>query len=173
MQLALHTHCRKIHRPIFYINSPDDLITSACYVTFRDGEGYVHRPPGGPLHDFLSQQFTADNPPIILVNYQHFEAKDIVRFNSLLDDNRPADMTGVPVDALIIGLANTSHDHFILGQTFYSRFDVIETCTHTSEELLLEADLPVIATAHGDEPNMSSIFVMPQTGKNAYWENGC
>ncbi|KTC76917.1 AAA family ATPase [Legionella brunensis] len=145
LQLALQSHCKNISRPIYYINSPEDLVCSAPFVKREGIKGVLQKGPGGPLHDFLIQYYDKSNPPVLLVNYANFNADDIVNFNGLLDEIRQADGTPLPQEALVIGLINPSKPDCYQGEDFYSRFDQVEICPltkQTIEEALPES--PVV-----------------------------
>lgn len=137
MHLSLQGYCQSISRPFFYVNSPDDLICSAAYLAREKDSaiGRLTKGPGGPLYDFLKAQQEKANPPVLIVNYDNFDADDIVRFNGLLDSRRHADGTELPEDMLVIGLINTSKVDCYQGEDFYSRFDSTEECPLPSEKL--------------------------------------
>ncbi|QDQ40438.1 hypothetical protein E3226_008585 [Legionella geestiana] len=163
LHYALERHCRHISRPVFYVHTPDDLVCQAPFVRMADNgrEGIPCRGPGGPLYDFLTQPYTRDNPPVLIVNYSRFKADDLVRFNALLDDTRLADGVPVPKEAIIVGLVNTRQPGRYTGSDFYSRFALqVETCpfaesllaralpeTHT-EEIPPDADVTTLDVFH-------------------------
>lgn len=137
MVLRLQVHCQNIHRPVFYIHSPEDVVCSAHFLRKApDNTGLLCKGPGGPLHDFLSQPIHPDNPPVLIVNYANFNADDIVRLNTLLDEKRSADYTPIPEQTILIGLINIAKPDCYQGADFYSRFD---QCDHNppNEEALL------------------------------------
>ncbi|QDQ38957.1 hypothetical protein E3226_000325 [Legionella geestiana] len=141
LHYALERHCRHISRPVFYVHTPDDLVCQAPFVRMADNgrEGIPCRGPGGRLYDFLTQPYTRDNPPVLIVNYSRFKADDLVRFNALLDDTRLADGVPVPKEAIILGLVNTRQPGRYTGSDFYSRFALqVETCPF-AESLLARA----------------------------------
>ena len=128
LRLSLQSHCQSISRPVYYINSPDDLVCEAPFITRVGDKGIINKGPGGPLYDFLQSNRDPGNPPVIIVNYDRFDADDLVRFNSLLDNKRKADGTAVPESAIIIGLMNPNKPDCYQGGDFYSRFDHKEVC---------------------------------------------
>ncbi|RUR14139.1 leucine-rich repeat domain-containing protein, partial [Legionella septentrionalis] len=138
LQSALLLHAKRIHRPVYVINSPDDLICSAPYVARQGERGDLKRGPGGPLHDFLQKPYEEGNPPILLVNYDAFRPEDFVRLNGLIDAKPHADGTPLPAGAMVIGLINTSKPDCYQGEDFYSRFgkDAIEVCPLDEATLL-------------------------------------
>lgn len=90
--------------------------------------GELKRGPGGALYEFLQAHQDQSNPPVLIVNYERFDADDLVRFNGLLDKVRQADGTSLPEETMIIGLMNTNKPDCYQGSDFYSRFDQVETC---------------------------------------------
>lgn len=128
LRFALESHCKTIHRPVYYIHSPDDLVCNAPYIT-RDGQrGILHKGPGGPLYDFLTAPYDPANPPVLIVNYDTFDPDDMVRLNSLIDEKRRIDGIDLPDAAIVIGMINPSKPNCYEGSDFYSRFDHVETC---------------------------------------------
>lgn len=155
LQFNLQNHCQSLSKPYFYIDSPDDLVCSAPWIKRKLGSDHgVSTPgPGGPLYEFLMQPYTVDNPPVLIVNYDHFDADDIVRFNSLLDQKRYADGTVIPPDTCIIGIIDRNKPHCYQGEDFYSRFDKKEECPLSSAELSHELPpLPILQKTSEDQP---------------------
>ena len=138
MRLALQKYAKDIHRPVFYINSPEDLVCSASFVERQgDNTGLLKKGPGGPLHDFLKASNAGDSP-VLIVNYEHFHADDIVKFNSFIDkERRTDDGKALPEDAIVVGLININKPDCYQGADFYSRFDEVEVCPLSSETLAL------------------------------------
>ena len=133
LQLALMHHCQATNRPVYYIHSPDDVVCASPYVERLDDKtGALRKGHGGPLHDFLTKPYDKSNPPIIIVNYDNFEAEDIVNLNSLIDKRRRADGTDVPESATIIGLINTNKPGCYKEADFLTRFDKREACPISS-----------------------------------------
>lgn len=131
MNLAIQMHARNNSHPVFYIHSPDDVVCSAQYVKRQaDETGGLCDGPGGLLHDFLTTARTnQDNAPILIVNYANFLADDIVRLNGLLDKERHADGTPLPLNTSVIGLIDPDKPGTYKGADFYSRFDTVQTCS--------------------------------------------
>ncbi|STX52670.1 AAA domain (dynein-related subfamily) [Legionella busanensis] len=127
MQLSLQDYCKHTSRPCFYINSPDDLICSAPFVTRFENKGELQKGPGGPLYDFLQAHRESNPPPVLIINYDHFDADDIVRFNSLLDKERQVEGINLPEKTLVLGLRNCKKPDCYQGADFYSRFNCVET----------------------------------------------
>ncbi|STX51862.1 AAA domain (dynein-related subfamily) [Legionella busanensis] len=148
LQISLQDYCKHTTRPHFYINSPDDLVCSAPFIKRQGEVGMIQKGPGGPLYDFLETYRTSKTPIYLIVNYDNFDADDIVRFNALIDKTPHADGTFLPANTQVIGLINTKKQECYQGEDFYSRFDTIETCPLTSEVLIDElnqrAPLPTI-----------------------------
>ncbi|KTC78265.1 DUF5617 domain-containing protein [Legionella brunensis] len=126
LQLSLQNYCQHTSRPVYYVNSPNDLICSAAFIERQGIQGVLRQGPGGPLYDFL--QANRNNSPVLIVNYAHFSADEIVRFNGLLDDIRHADGTLLPESTQILGLINSKKPGCYQGEDFYSRFDKVELC---------------------------------------------
>jgi hypothetical protein len=134
LRLHLEQQAVSTSRPVFYIDKPDDLICSAPWMKKNaDGTGELCKGPGGSLYDFL--QLNQDKAPLILVNYEQFDADDMVRFNGLLDKEPHADGTALPKDTMIIGLMNKNKSDCYQGSDFYSRFNRTEQCPLTPEHL--------------------------------------
>jgi hypothetical protein len=139
LSLALLNHCLSTSRPVFTINSPDDLVCSASWVERQaDGSGLVRKGPGGPLYDFL--RTNKGKSPVLVVRYDRFKADDIVRYNSLLDTMRKADGAALSKDVTVLGLINPNDPKAYQGSDFYSRFDEVGTCPLGDE--VLKAAVP-------------------------------
>jgi hypothetical protein len=137
---SLHQHCQ---RPIYYIHSPEDVVCAAPFISLQaDGTGLTCKGPGGPLHDFLTRDH-GGQAPVLVINYETFLAEDIVRLNTLLDKERRADGTRVPQSAQIIGLLNTNKPDCYQGSDFYSRFDRVQSCPVSQDELAKQ--LPAVS----------------------------
>jgi MoxR-like ATPase len=153
LSLAALKHCKSTSRPVFYVNSPDDLVCSASWVQRTEDGGVMRTGPGGPLYEFLTQN--TGKAPVLIINYDRFSADDLVRFNSLLDKERIADGTPVPKDTLILGFINPNKPTSYHGADFYSRFNSKKTCPLSAETLsadVLEAPKLVTSTGAGVEP---------------------
>ena len=135
LHFALQGYCRRTKRPIFYVNSPDDLMCASPYIHLKDGNaGELRAGPGGPLHEFLTNASLKNR--VLLVNYSSFEAKDLVTYNALLDDVRKADNTLIPEDTVLVGLVNEDNP-VRPGSDFYGRFGAaaVERCPLSTEHL--------------------------------------
>lgn len=107
----------------------------------REGKGFPQPVPGGDLFDFFQMCKTANLSPILLVNYDKFDADDIVRLNSLIDKERSVDTVNLPANLQVIGLINTNKPDCYQGSDFYSRFEgTVERCPLTSAQL--ESGIP-------------------------------
>lgn len=125
LRIQLEQTSAQLGRAVFYIDKPDDLICSAPWLKKnpKNQTGTVEPGPGGPLHAFL--QAHKDDAPILIVNYERFQADDLVKFNALLDKNPRADGTDLPPKTQIIGLMNYNKRDCYQGSDFYSRFQQI------------------------------------------------
>lgn len=141
---ALQRHAQSKSQPLFYINSPDDLICSASFVKKgADGSGILCRGPGGALYEFLSANAAAS--PLLIVNYRNFSPEEIVRFNSMLDKKRMIDGIPVPQDAMIIGVMDLTQPNCYRDADFYSRFDEVKECLLASDKCsALLPSLPIV-----------------------------
>ncbi len=126
---------KKIRRPIFYLENPSDLICSAPWMQINpeDHTGSLHKGPGGALYMFLQENISKN--PVLIVNYERFEADEIVRFNGLLDNPPNADGVPLPEGTQIIGLINRNKPDCYQGSDFYSRFDSTKGCPLTLQQL--------------------------------------
>jgi len=140
--LSLQSYCEQHHIPYFYIDTPDDLVCASPYLKREAERGEILPGPGGPFHDFL---ITHQNG-IIIINYEHFDADDIVRFNKVIDKERFADKTPIPQEMTVLGLMNVNHPNAYLAADFTSRFDKMGSC--------------LIETALAD--SLSSVFSFPE-----------
>lgn len=135
LRYHLQTYCKQTNQPCFYVHSPKDLICSAPYVERQGLVGTIKPGPGGPLHNFLKNHQHDQSQPLIIINYDEFNASDIVRFNTLLDNARKADGTSLPEDAKVIGLIHPEKPGAYDGADFYSRFDNRLPCLLQSQML--------------------------------------
>ncbi len=90
--------------PIFYVSQPSDLTCSAPYIKRAQDIGLIAKGPGGPLYQFLQQE--KNNAPIILINYEKFTVKEIIKFNSLFDKYAHIDGTALPKGTKILAVMN-------------------------------------------------------------------
>lgn len=145
---SLQKYVISTSRPVFYVNSPDDLICSAPIININGNDGKIENGPGGALYDFL--KINNENQAIIVINYQHFLPEDIIRFNTLLDPKPFVDGIPLPPNTQIIALCNTNHPNYYDGADFYSRFKTISSCKVTTDSLPLlpEATQDCTSTEH-------------------------
>ncbi|KTC66272.1 AAA domain (dynein-related subfamily) (plasmid) [Legionella adelaidensis] len=135
MKAALFNYCVKFKRPFFYVDTPDDLNCRTSYIFLNNNnQGELRKGPGGPLYQFLENHRDVGQAPVLIVNYDHFNAEDLIRFNGLLDKIRHADGIPLPGGTLVIGLINLDNPECYQGDDFYSRFDRNELCP-ISEQL--------------------------------------
>lgn len=111
-------------QPVFYINSPNDLICSKAYISRNDNNISLNPGPGGQLYDFLETCKKNNKSPLLVIDYTNFTANDIIRFNSILDSKPYVDGTKLPDKTNIIGLINTKNPNIYQGSDFYSRFQL-------------------------------------------------
>ncbi|MBL0317945.1 MAG: hypothetical protein IPP74_01350 [Alphaproteobacteria bacterium] len=131
--MLLEQECIKTNRPIFIVQSPDDLVCSSPSVKQQDGiYGLIVSPPSGPLVDFLNTY--KDQRPVLVVNYDSFQADEIVQFNSLLDKVRHVDGFAIPKDTLVLGLINGGNPLAYRGADFLGRFDSRTRCRLTAQQ---------------------------------------
>ncbi len=122
--LALQALAKSKGQPVFRADSPDDLICSSYFVKRDRRQAKLEEGSGGRLHNFLTTYTDKSNPPLIIVNYDAFHARDIVRFNQLIDEERFADGTPVPQGAVIVGLINPDAPDSYHGADLDSRMTV-------------------------------------------------
>jgi hypothetical protein len=106
-----HIREKSSGRPIFYVDSPDQLRTSLKRLKLNADRTLceIVNPPAGLLHDFLIQHLHTDPPPIIVINWENFKPSDMVQFNSVIDvANRRVDNTPISAGTTIVGLHSRS-----------------------------------------------------------------
>ena len=140
--------CRDI--PVFYIDTPNDLICSAAFVQCDGNQGKIVHGPGGALYDFI----TRHHDFILLIDYREFDADDIVQFNSILDKKPSVDGIALPQHTLVIGLVNQNHPKHYHGADFYSRFSHQPACPFSIEEIQAHLKLASIQSM-GELSNVS------------------
>ncbi|MCF6775379.1 hypothetical protein L3V83_02210 [Thiotrichales bacterium 19X7-9] len=138
----IYQYANKTSRNVFFVNSPEELALLVPTVKHgKDNTGIVQKAPGGRLFDFLNADH--DQDPTIIINYSNFNAAEIVRFNSILDDVRKIDGIEIPQSINIIGIRNQNAQDAYHGSDFLSRFDqrhrlnevdAIETPVRTLEQ---------------------------------------
>jgi hypothetical protein len=135
MRFALEQQAKDINRPLVYVHSPEDLVCNAPFIQREGNKGLIQKGElgGGALYDFLEAH--KDKAPIVIINYDSFDADNIVRLNRLLDKKRLIDKTELPKKALVIGLINKNKPDCYQGADFYGRFDVQETCPVSKDEI--------------------------------------
>ncbi len=161
--LAIKNFCNQTHHRFYYIDSPEDLVCSGRYIENQDGKGCMFEGPGGPLHDFLTNEENVKNTALLLVNYQNFKADDIVRLNKVVDDERNADGTPLPHNMVVIGIINSTDPNSYQGEDFYSRFDKVEICPFSEEDLSLAYPhfIKEVDKATNPPPPSINLFNMP------------
>lgn len=121
VRLALEKEARRLGRRCFYIHSPEELRIADAYMKREGSRGSIVNSKGGPLYDFISE-----DSPLFIVNFNGFKSDDIVRCNSILDDEPMLDGVSIPRSYRLIGLYDRSRPDAYTGADFTSRFDVQE-----------------------------------------------
>lgn len=128
LSYQMKKYCKGTSRRYFEINNPEDLVCSASYITKGDDNvGTINRGPGGKLYDFLQECEQSRKEAVLIINYDNFDADDIVRHNSIIDENRFADGTPIPDSVKVVGMITPSVPGTYAGADFYSRVKFIET----------------------------------------------
>ena len=124
LQVLFIDYCQRNNHPFYYIHSPEDLRCSADFIDRQESDiGLFKQGPGGPLHHYLTQTYSAERPaPILLINYGQFSPTERAKHNALLDETRMADGTKLPDNLVIIGLIHPNDRCAKPGADFYSRF---------------------------------------------------
>ena len=137
--MSLQDYCQSVDRPFFYIDKPEDLTCSSPWIKANWEESpptaHLQAGPGGPLHAFLENNEEGSQRRVLLVNYEHFKASDIVRYNALLDEKPVVDGTPLPANTVIIGLTQFNSPDYYGEADFKSRFDTKAYCPLTLEQL--------------------------------------
>lgn len=109
LAFKLQHYAKSTSCPVFYIDSPDDLICSSRSIQRQaDGTGVFCEPPGGALYDFL--QANQCNKVLLIVNFDHFSMSDLTRFRALFGDNeRAADGVSLSDSVLVRGFINQNN----------------------------------------------------------------
>lgn len=134
---AIQKFCLDHQRPLFFIDSPDMLVTSSEYINAKGLHGVLAKPPGGEIHQFIQNHYF--DRPLFIVDLSKFKAGDIVRYNRFFEQSPDADGTPLPKDAVIIGLRKSSDYN---GSDLSSRFDLCDICSYKESELLSFAGQP-------------------------------
>ncbi|MCX7118172.1 MAG: hypothetical protein NTW94_09800 [Legionellales bacterium] len=106
--------------PYHVIRSVDELRCSREHLLLQN-DGYLSpiRGPSGPLHDFLRHH--QDRPCLLFIDWSWFSASEIIRSNTLLDEERLADSTPLPAQMTVISCHDTSSPEAYLGGDFLDR----------------------------------------------------
>ncbi|MCS5711968.1 hypothetical protein [Candidatus Berkiella aquae] len=120
--LNLQHMAKHTERAVFVINNPEEIVCASRWLRReKDDTGTPMTGPGGPLHEFLTAQHHQGKHPVLIVNWNNFSADELVRFNTLIDENRSADKTHIPNDMVVVGIYNTQKPNAYTGSDFYSR----------------------------------------------------
>ncbi|OGT59023.1 MAG: hypothetical protein A3F43_06640 [Gammaproteobacteria bacterium RIFCSPHIGHO2_12_FULL_42_10] len=170
--LNLQYYCQHTERQYFYIDSPDDLhCPSASLKKDEHNHGTIVKGRSGALYDFLTKEPLAE-PRTLIVNYNHFDNDDIVRFNTLLDKIRLIDSVPVPDACCIIGIRNEKKPDCYQGADFISRFKSISTFSpengallhHFAEQNVCSPFVDVLPQHQDAKPIVIDLFCIP------YWQ---
>lgn len=187
LSLAVLQHCGKISRPVFYVDSPNDLICSAPYIERTGNKGTIRKAVagGGRLFDFLQQHQDKANPPIIVVNYENFTNQDKRRFKGLLADARHADGTPLSDFVLLLGIENSSSPLYSVSSEFSSKFSSQQDCPLTLDELsaglfvipeatesVSDTNVVTINLFHADDWEERLVGKWVINGESLYFEEG-
>jgi len=152
LRYALSYHARMVSRPVFMVNSADDLVCQTPSVQLG-ADGFGHIGFGSPLSRFLHEHPNG----ILIIDYQSFAPDDIVRFNTMLDKSRKVDGLDIPDSIQIIGLNDSKNPKAYRESDFYSRFTVVESCPFGDEDL--HSYIPELGTTStGGEPYPLSLY---------------
>ncbi len=99
---ALQKSCFDKNRPLFFIDSPDKLVTSSEFIKVDGSRGVLTRPPGGEICKFIESNMS--NRPVFIVDLSRFKASDIVKYNRFFEKDADADGIPLPSESVIIGL---------------------------------------------------------------------
>lgn len=141
-QLLLQNQSKHTDRPVFYVDSPDDLRCSAPWIEKdpNSNQGRLRRGPGGALYEFLKAYKQSIPPAVLLVNWDNFKAEETIQFNSILDANRIVDGVEISESVHIIGLYVPKRPGVYKGVDFLSRFLKKLTCHFSLKDLKKEAE---------------------------------
>jgi len=145
--LALQTYCQDKHRPLLYVQSPNELTCQTPYIHEVGNIGETRRGPGGPTYNFLTMHKDKANPPVFVVDFVGWEEDDFSKWNRLFDTSPSIDNQSLPEGAVVIALTNLNHPNAYVEADVYSRFgkDGVDTCPFSSDELTLPPVLPLRA----------------------------
>lgn len=165
LQKLLRQVARDTHRPVFYIDSPDDIRCHAPRLIRETGlSGKMLEGKGGDLYEFLTNHHTEH--PVLIVNWNNFTAEEIVRFNSLFDrvDRRKADKIAIPKDTTVLGLYNSHRADAYKGSDFTSRSDNYFAPTFSTADIVNDCEeMP--------EPSDKTRFKDVNLHKSDDWQN--
>ena len=154
MHLQLQSYCMKHKHPFIYINTPEEMIcnhTTIIHDVNNPNIGQVHKGYSGALYEFIKANEHNKQPSVLIINYDHFDADDMVRLNSVLDKHRIVDDLPIPETTVVVGLINPHKPHCYKGEDFYSRFNKEEICPFSSDTL--SSTLPALPRMAAD-PNL-------------------
>ncbi len=119
--MELETFC-KTKRPVYYIQSAEDLICSGNYIEYDENfQGKSKSGPGGALYNFIQKH--KNDSPLFIINYNNFSLDQFAPFNALLDSFN-ADGIALPKNSFIIGFVDSNNKDIKKKSDFHSRFNV-------------------------------------------------
>jgi hypothetical protein len=114
---------------VFYIDKPEQICCAKNSIVRKiDEQALFQSAPSGELYEFLNRDHT--KPPIIIINWSHFNSDEIVKFNSIIESAsacRNVDGEKVPNNGIVIGLYNVSKPNAYKLSDFYGRFHYVES----------------------------------------------
>ena len=151
--LLIQKICLDTSKPVFYINSPEEL---ACYRCWLERDKTISGTPpktyGGRLHRFLTAEYPEDVTPVLLINWNNFKPNDLVKFNTILDDDRKIDGVPLPKKMRVIGLYNANKPNAYKGSDFWGRNDRVTQYSFGSEKVLKKAKSLTEIISPSDSP---------------------
>lgn len=126
--LSIDKCCHDEDQPVFFVNSPSDLICDAPWIEKKGTRGIKHPGPGGPFYDFLTDSYPKGTTPLIVIDYTTFKDADMIKFNTILDDIRKSGRVDIPPAFQIIGLSDGSDPNAYEEADFLSRFNKRSDC---------------------------------------------
>ena len=119
---------------LYYVDQAEDLVCSAPRVQFESDAsqaGGVKKGPCGSLHEFLTtdkglkEHKEQKKRKVLVISFANFDTKDLIKHNSIMDDERKVDGTKIPEDVLVIGIYNPYSPNAYHGADFTSCFNEV------------------------------------------------
>jgi hypothetical protein len=109
------------HIPVLVIHKPDEIIYSAFSIKREGKYGVLQKVPASPLHHFLSVVNEQNTTAILVINYEHFNDKELMSSLAVLDNKTR--------NILVVGLMPPGDVFTHKNSEFLAHFDVHETVT--------------------------------------------